>query len=767
MAAAARPPGRGSDGSPPDEVGGTIERVVYHDPRTRYLVARLHVPGRAELVTIVGRSGGVEPGALVNLSGVWDEHPTHGKQFAFSSMHVEVPTTPGGITRRLMRYPGIKEVMATRIVQRFGLDTLQILDTQPRRLLEIEGLGPKTLERIQAFHATTHGPVAKLEAQLLELDLPAHLADAIHDRYGDEALGMLRERPYRLVKDVRGVGFATADRIARTLGLDSESEERLEAGVVHVLSQAESDGHCAMPVEVLVERAAQALGVDPMRVRDAGERMVRSGDLILEQSEDGTPLCFDRRLHAAEQEVAEALARIACAPHEPWPVVALASHLSEGQRQAVHAVAEHGLIVLTGGPGTGKSTVVHEILRIAEAAGVERILAAPTGRAAKRLEQATGQPARTIHRLLEVQAESGRFARGPDNPLSPGLVVIDESSMLDIQLARALVGALTPEHRLLLVGDADQLPSVGPGNVLRDVMTAASERGAVGSRIGLVRLTEIFRQSEGSSIVENAHRILAGERPQADPRGGDGEFFVVAARDAEHAHDLVLRMATERIPAAYGLDGLSDVQVLCPMHKGRAGTEAFNQALQAFHTAGAPEVEYGGAGRGVLRRFRVGDRVMQTRNDYDKGVYNGDVGIVRAVDPEESECVVEIDGARVKYAGKEMMALQLAYAVTIHKSQGSEFPAVIVPLLAEHHVMLRRNLLYTAVTRARSLCVIVGDPRAIDRAVRKSDAARRHTGLAARLRSALAEPWIDPSGSDLGEGPVLGDPAQTPYRGHE
>jgi exodeoxyribonuclease V alpha subunit len=762
MVAASKPRASANEGGPPDEIGGTVERVVYHDPRSRYLVARLHVPGRAELVTIVGRSGGVETGAMVTLAGVWDEHPTHGKQFAFSTMQVEVPTTPGGITRRLMRYPGIKEVMATRIVQRFGLDTLKILETQPRRLLEVEGLGPKTLERIQAFHATTHGPVAKLEAQLLELDLPAYLADAIHERYGDEALTMVRERPYKLMKDVRGIGFATADRIARALGLPEESDERLEAGLVHVLSQAESDGHCAMPVAALVERAAQTLGVDPDRVRDAGERMLRSGDLVLEEAEDGTPLCFDRRLHAAELEVAEGLARIATAPHEPWPVGALASHLSEGQRQAVHAVAEHGLIVLTGGPGTGKSTVVHEILRIAEAAGVERILAAPTGRAAKRLEQATGEAARTIHRLLEVQAENGRFARGPDNPLSPGLVVIDESSMLDIQLARALVAALTPEHRLLLVGDADQLPSVGPGNVLRDVMTAA---GSGDASIGIVRLTEIFRQSEGSSIVENAHRILAGERPQADLRGGDGEFFVVQARDADHAHDLVLRMATERIPAAYGLDGLSDVQVLCPMHKGRAGTEAFNQALQAFHTAGAPEVEYGGGGRGALRRFRVGDRVMQTRNDYDKGVYNGDVGIVRAVDPEESECVVEIDGARVKYAGKELMALQLAYAVTIHKSQGSEFPAVIVPLLGEHHVMLRRNLLYTAVTRARSLCVIVGDPRAIDRAVRKSDAARRHTGLAGRLRAALAEPWVDPSSSEIDTGPPLGDPGETPWRG--
>ncbi|MCA9711542.1 MAG: ATP-dependent RecD-like DNA helicase, partial [Myxococcales bacterium] len=674
----------------------------------------------------------------VTVTGLWDVHPTHGRQFSFGTMHVAVPTSRGGIERRLMRYPGVKEVMAGRIVARFGLDTLEILDKQPRRLLEVEGIGQRTLDRILEHHATTHGPVARLEAQLLELELPPYLAAAIHDKYGEEALGMLQQRPYRLAREVRGIGFSTADRIARGLGLAPDSDERLDAGLLHVLEQAQADGHCAVPIEGLVSRAVRALGVEEGLVRAAGERLVGTAELVLEEGRDGVALCFPASMVRAERDVAEQLARLARWPREVWEVPALPEHLSAGQREAVAAMAGAGVVVLTGGPGTGKSTVVHEILRLCRAARTDVMLAAPTGRAAKRLEQTTGQAARTIHRLLEVQPETGRFSHGAGNPLPEGLLVVDESSMLDIHLAQALTDALTPAHRLLLVGDADQLPSVGPGNVLRDVMEAARDPG---SPIALVRLHEVFRQGEGSSIVTNAHRILAGERPEADPPGPGGEFYVVATQDPERVHEKVVTMATERIPEAYGFDAVTEVQVLCPMHKGRAGTEAFNQALQAHHGAGRPALEYRAGGRGV-RRFCVGDRVMQTRNDYQKGVYNGDVGTVLALDPEQDAVEVQIDGVRHRYEGKELLALKLAYAVSIHKSQGSEFPAVIVPLLTEHHVMLRRNLLYTAVTRARSLCVLVGDPRAIERAVRQVDAARRHTGLAGRLGAALADPQL-------------------------
>lgn len=720
---------------------GTVERVVYHDERTRYTVLRLRVPGLDTLVTAVGRTPGLEPGAEVTLTGTWDMHPTHGRQLSITSLHVAVPTSRSGIERRLMRYPGIKDVMAARIVARFGMDTLSILDKQPRRLLEVEGIGQKTLERILAHHETTNGPLARLEAMLIELELPPYLAQAMHERYGDDALGMLQARPYRLAREVRGIGFTTADRIARGLGIAPDSDERVEAGLLHALEQAESDGHCAVPTEKLIERAVKVLGVDPKIVQLAGHRLVEIGDLVIEDGKDGTELCFPASMVKAETEVAITLARLARSPRPQWPVGELPAHLSAGQQEAVHAVAGAGVAVLTGGPGTGKSTVVHEILKMARAAGSDVLLAAPTGRAAKRLEQTTGHAASTIHRLLEVQPETGRFSHGPGNPLPLGLLVVDESSMLDVHLAQALFDALVPEHRLLLVGDADQLPSVGPGNVLRDVMAAAEDRT---SAIALVRLREVFRQGEGSTIVTNAHRVLHGERPLADPSGSRGEFYVVSAPEPERVHELVVRMATERIPEVYGLDPVNDVQVLCPMHKGRAGTEALNVTLQAHHAArggaGRPALEYRGGGRTTLRRFMVGDRVMQTKNDYQKGVYNGDVGIVLALDPEEDAIDVSIDGTKQRYVGKELLALRLAYAVSIHKSQGSEFPAVIIPLLTEHHVMLRRNLLYTAITRARSLCVLVGDPRAIDRAVRQVDAARRHTGLQGRLLAALADP---------------------------
>jgi len=390
--------------------------------------------------------------------------------------------------------------------------------------------------------------------------------------------------------------------------------------------------------------------------------------------------------------------------------------------------------VLTGGPGTGKSTVVREILGLARAHDQQLILCAPTGRAAKRLEQAAGHEARTIHRLLEFQPETGRFAHGVHDPLPPGLVVVDESSMLDVALAQALLGALTDKHRLLLVGDADQLPSVGPGNVLADIITAAT---TAGSPIACVRLTEVFRQARGSTIVDNAHRMLRGEPLRTDEPGKNGEFFVIPARSAEHAHELCVRLASERIPEAYGLDGTTEIQVLCPMHKGRAGTEALNEALQGKHTADQPQLELTTSRGQLMRRFRVGDRVMQTKNDYGKNVFNGDVGLVAAVDREQGSLVVDMEGTKVTYLGNEALALGLAYAVSIHKSQGSEFPAVIVTILPEHHVMLRRNLLYTAITRARRLCVLVGDPRAIDQAIGRTDRARRHTGLARRIRERL------------------------------
>lgn len=712
---------------------GTVERTTYHDARTRYTVLKLHVQGRLELVTLVGRSDGVEDGAEVTVQGEWTSHPKHGDQFAFERLVSKVPTTPGGIKRRLMLYPGIRDKIADRVVARFGADTLTILDKSPRRLMEVEGIGPKTYERLLEYHQTRVGPIADLEDQLLELDLSPWLARPIHRRYGEDALTMLRDHPYRLARDVKGIGFLTADRIARALGVDMDSDERIDAGLLYVLESAQQEGHCALPPERLMRSALSVLGLPEDRIESGVERLLADGALIAERDPAGETLCFLRDLARAETNVADVLADLALADKPRWKIESLPDHLSPGQVDAVGAIAKAGVVVLTGGPGTGKSTVVRQIIELAQAHGMDLLLAAPTGRAAKRLEQTTGEPAKTVHRLLEIQGDSGEFFYNANNPLPAGLVVVDESSMLDIALAEALLTSLTCAHRLMLVGDADQLPSVGPGNVLRDLIAAASHPD---SPIPVVRLTQIFRQAEGSSIVVNAHRVLEGQALEPDQGGAGAQFFVVRARDGERAHEIIVKMASERIPEVYGLDPRTEIQVLCPMHKGRAGTEAFNAALQACYTADAPAVEFG-SGRG-RRVFRVGDRVMQTKNDYDRNVFNGDIGTVVDADPEEQTLTVDVDGARVHYDGRDLLALQLAYAVSIHKSQGSEFPAVLIPILGEHHVMLRRNLLYTAITRARSLCAIVGDPRAIERAIRRSDAAHRYTGLGKRLSDAFA-----------------------------
>ncbi len=721
---------------------GKVSSTVYHDQRTRYSVLRVHLPGEVGLSTWVGRASAVDDGAQVAAAGEWTYHATHGRQFAFTRLSAKAPTTLPGIQRRLEKYPGVGPELATRIVTRFGLDSLSILDKQPRRLLEVKGIKERTLDGIMEFHQTRNGPVAEVENQLLELDLPTWLAEPIVHRYPENPLAMLRERPYRLARDVRGIGFATADKIARALGIDLESDERIDAGLVHVLDQAEQDGHCALPESILLQNASRLLELPPDRIEGGVARLL-ADDALVRDDRPGlqAPLCYPPRHYDAELAVARSLVDLAFGTdtRRPWHPIAVPSDLSPGQHAALAAIADAGLVILTGGPGTGKSTVTRQILEMASANDTDVLLAAPTGRAAKRLAEATGRKATTIHRLLDIQGGSGEFLYDEHNPLPPSLVVIDEASMLDLPLAESLLHALTPEHRLMLVGDADQLPSVGPGNVLRDVIAAADRPG---SSIPVVRLTQIFRQAEGSSIVVAAHQVLHGRIPQSD-QGNDGQFYIIQARDADRAHELVMKVVTERIPQAYRLDPRTEVQVLCPMHKGRAGTEAFNKSLQAHHTAGATEFTLEHPGRGA-RLFRVGDRVMQIRNDHERNVFNGDIGVVVSVDTDGQTLTVEIDGVPVNYDSKQLASLQLAYAVSIHKSQGSEFPAVVVPLLGEHHVMLRRNLLYTAMTRARRLCVVVGDPRAITQAVHRGDTARRFTGLEHRLLAALQARLGDP-----------------------
>lgn len=726
---------------------GIIERTVFHAPDSRWTVLRAKVAGEVALVSVVGRSAGIEDGADFSAHGRWVVHPTHGRQFAFEALKLRRPTTAGQIAARLRTYPGIKEVMAERIVKRFGADTLDVLDREPRRLLEVTGLGDKTLASITEHHEQRQGPIAELENRLLELEVSPRLAEALTKRYKDQAMAMLEHHPYQLAREVYGIGFQTADKIARALGVDLESDERVDAGLLHTLEKAQSDGHCALPPAQLLEDARRILRL-PTPLLDAGiDRLINEGELIPRLRPPGSEpaeLYFLRRFDEAETNLVANLLELACTPRLPWEVGVLPEHLSDGQRRAVEAIAASGVAILTGGPGTGKSTVVANVIDVAKRAGESLLLAAPTGRAAKRLEQTTGESARTVHRLLEVRPDTGEFSYCANNPLPDGLVVIDESSMLDLELAEALITALTPSNRLLLVGDADQLPSVGPGNVLRDLIRAAkrdaeSTPGDPHSPIPVVRLDTIFRQQEGSTIVGNAHRVLHGQplEPDDASRGKAGEFFFLRASDAERTHAKIVEMAAERIPSAFGFDRVSEIQVLCPMHKGRAGTDAFNRALQQVYTGELEGLDAPGPRGEAGRTFRLGDRVMQIRNDYERNVFNGDIGVVTRIVANAGTLTVSYDGHHATYERRELGALRLAYAISIHKSQGSEFPAVLIPMLTEHHVMLRRNLLYTAITRARRLCVLVGDPRAIERAVRQAGAALRWTGLADRTVALL------------------------------
>lgn len=723
-------------------LAGSVQAVRFRNEQTRYVVLSMRVEGRADLVVATGHSRSIESGAEVELIGRWVEHPTYGRQFAFDRLAEQAPTAPAAVARRLALYPGIGSVTAERVVKKFGEETLSVLDRQPRRLLEVKGIGEAGLARIMAFHAERTGPLARLEDRLAELDLPTRLARTLHERYAEAALQHLEQDPFRLAREVRGIGFKVADRIARALGLSMEAPARVDAGLVHVVREATSRGHCAMESRVLGRQASELLSISEDDVADGLARLLEDEILVHEPADGDELYIFDPMVRDAEIKFATTLGELALAPRDPWSVPEHPEHLGEAQRRAVEAVARTGVTVLTGGPGTGKSTVVAQVLALARENGVETMLAAPTGRAAKRLEQATGTAAKTLHRLLEIQPDAGVFGRSAEDPLPAGLLVVDEVSMVDVQIAAALADALHDAHRILLVGDADQLPSVGPGQVLRDVIDAADLDD---HPVEVVRLDRVYRQDESSSIVHNAHRMLRGESLEPDEAQSGGSFFVTRSSDELKTHRLVVEMATERIPAAYGLAFPGDVQVLAPMRRGPAGTESLNAALQEVHSSGRPTLSMSERS-GVS--FREGDRVLQLKNDYERGVFNGDVGEVRLVDPADRRLEVDFGDAEATYEASDLRALGLAYAMTIHKSQGSEFPAVVVPVVRSHGLMLRRNLLYTAVTRAKRLCVLVGDGRAIERAIQSARRDLRTTTLARRvrqsIRASLGEVFVEP-----------------------
>lgn len=731
-----------------EELAGTIERLTFHNPETQYVVLRVRLEGGA-LVTVVGNFPPPAVGEEVSFTGEWAHHPTYGRQFRAGYCELRRPSTLAGIERYLASgvVRGIGPAMAARLVERFGLATLEVMEKDPERLREIPGIGPAKAEAIRQAFAGQAG-VRAVMVFLQGHGVGPATAARIYRAYGPEAVALVRENPYRLAEEVFGVGFKTADRLARSLGLPPDAPTRLEAGLVYLLRQFAGDGHLYVPLHELVRSVATLLEVVPEQaftaVQGAAGRGLIVRELLGQPQEGEEPpehppeAVYLTSFHQAEQETAARLLALAGFPVRRLTagVSGLAEAgaegdltLAEAQREALEAALEAGVLVITGGPGTGKTTILKQLLRLFQAAGLTVELAAPTGRAAKRLAEASGAEARTVHRLLEYtyrEGEGMRFQRSPERPIEAQAVVIDEASMLDLPLTYHLLRALRPGTRLILVGDVDQLPAVGPGNVLRDLI----DSGVVPT----VRLTEVFRQAAQSLIVTNAHRINAGRHPEL-PRRLGAEFVHVPADDPARAVAAVVELVTRELPSLWGFDPIDDIQVLAPMRRGEGGVDNLNRLLQeALNPPGAlrPELRLG-----TETVFRAGDKVMQIRNNYQKGVFNGDIGRIRELDPEEGMVVVEFSGLTegpVVYDRPELDELVLSYAITVHKAQGSEYPAVVLPLLTQHYLMLQRNLLYTAVTRARRQVALVGSLKAIAMAVRNNRRERRYTRLAARLR---------------------------------
>ncbi|MEN3536822.1 ATP-dependent RecD-like DNA helicase [Microbispora sp. ZYX-F-249] len=746
------PPG-GAAGRPPGvQLDAVLERITYANEETGYTIARVATErSGTELLTVVGPLLGAQVGESLRLTGRWGSHPKYGRQFEVWSYTTVLPATIQGIQRYLGSglIKGIGPKMAERIVDHFGTDTLRVIEEEPKRLVEVPGLGPKRTKMIAA--AWEEQKIIKEVMIFLQgVGVSTSIAVRIFKQYGEDSIDVVRKEPYRLADDVWGIGFKTADTIAQAVGIPHDSPERVKAGLRYTLSQAADDGHCFLPAPNLVADAVKILEVPADLTTACLEELVAEEGVVREEipargngeqnGDDGestVPAIYLVPFHRAELSLAGTLRTLLTAGHDrlgvfadvDWPAALdwlrgrTGADLAPEQAQAVRLALTEKVAVLTGGPGCGKSFTVRSVVTLARAKRAKVILAAPTGRAAKRLAELTGHEATTVHRLLQLRP-GGDATFDRDNPLDADLVVVDEASMLDLLLANKLAKAVAPGAHLLFVGDVDQLPSVGAGEVLRDLLAAPA--------IPRVRLTQIFRQAQESGVVVNAHRVNTGQQPLVREFP---DFFLFPCEEPEEIAALTVDVVARRIPRKFGLNPRRDVQVLAPMHRGAAGAGALNIALQEALTPareGMPERRYGG------RVFRVGDKVTQLRNNYDKGaagVFNGTVGVVTAITPEESKLTVLTDeDENVDYSFDELDELAHAYAVSIHRSQGSEYPAVVIPLATSAWMMLQRNLLYTAITRAKKLVVVVGSRRALGQAVRTRGAGRRHTGLTHRLR---------------------------------
>ena len=722
------------------ELSGQIEHITFTNEENGFTIARVKVDGRHEPVTVVGTLMAPMPGEVLDMRGEWSSHPRFGRQFKVIEYRTKVPATVFGIRKYLGSgmIKGLGPVMAGRIVDKFGKKTLDIIDNQIQRLSEVAGIGEKRIAMISQAWA------AQSDIRDVMLFLQSHgvssgYAAKIFKHYGNQAIAVVKQNPYRLATEIFGIGFLTADQIAGKLGFENDSKLRVEAGILYVLNQLSDEGHVYFPYQALIDKGCEILGVDREPVSQALGNLAVDQKIVIEDInetvdtfKENHKAVYLARFYLCETGIARRLKELVAGTKSirdidtdraiDWVQRRLSITLAENQKKAVAWAVENKVMVITGGPGTGKTTIINAVLKIFSRLKAGIMLAAPTGRAAKRMSEATGFEARTIHRLLEYSFQKGGFQRTADKPLDCDVLVIDEASMIDTPLMYYLLNAVPPFATLILVGDVHQLPSVGAGNVLADVIASLA--------VPVVTLDKIFRQARASQIIVNAHPINQGHTPSvstgqsADP-GND--FYFIEQEDPEKVLGNILELCKNRIPQRFGFDPSDDIQVLTPMHRGSLGAGNLNQQLQAALNPGE-----GGVTRGE-RTYRVNDKVMQIRNNYDKDVFNGDIGRVTAIDWETREVAVTIDGRTVVYDFADLDEIVPAYAVSVHKSQGSEYPAVIIPIVTQHYILLQRNLIYTAVTRGKNLVVIVGSRKAMAMGVNNNKTRQRYTRLRHRL----------------------------------
>jgi exodeoxyribonuclease V alpha subunit len=721
------------------ELEGQIDTITYTNEETGYTVIKLITAGSRDPVTIVGNIIAPNPGEMLSVKGSWANHPKFGRQFKAESCRIKSPASIDGIRKYLGSglIKGIGPVMAARIVEAFGEQTLEIIDLCIERLEEIDGIGPKRVEMIRKAWSD------QKDIRDVMIFLHAHgvgsgFAARIFKQYGHNSIAVVTGNPYRLASDIFGIGFTTADKIAEKLGFEKNSPVRVQAGILYVLNQLGDEGHVYYPYDSLIEKTIEILEVEKNAVVEALGVVAQEKKIVMEDLPAQTEhIAYNKavylaRFHSAETAVASNLLRILSGPKGirkidrekalQWVQGRINIRLAARQVDAIQKAATEKVVVITGGPGTGKTTIINAAIKIYQELSAKILLAAPTGRASKRMSEATGFPARTIHRLLEFSPQFGGFQRNEANPLEVDVLIIDETSMIDIILMHHLLRAIPDKATLILVGDVNQLPSIGAGSVLKDIISSGMAP--------VVELNEIFRQSAASRIIINAHRINNGLMPELkQEKGGLEDFYFIEQEDPDQALKIITELVSSRIPKRFCLDPVDGIQVLSPMHKGVVGTENLNRTLQETLNPSRTAISRGD------RIFKLHDKVLQTRNNYDKEVFNGDIGRISEINPEDQTITVDFDGLRAEYDYSELDEIRPAYAISVHKSQGSEYPAIVLPLLTQHYVMLQRNLIYTAVTRGKRLVVIVGSKKALAIGIKNNRITKRYTFLADRLRA--------------------------------